>query len=211
MNECIKVKSPSFNPFPFLIIIILILSFCLFAEKVSAESSYYCSDEEIKNFEEMGLDDGFSFYIKTDTIQGVSSWYDNPIYFDDDNWSFSMEENYMTLYSFGEDGRGYINGYAQELNMYDYENACILKINDNIPLKGKSDYYLSSNGIIIDNDYKHYCERDNVLFSIPCFLIILFNSILSFLLVNNSYFLIIFSSLVVGLAVVLFVKIRGCL
>lgn len=209
-----KVKSPSFNPYPFFMLMILLIMLILYSENGYAyEREKFCTEEQIQNFEESGqYDETDDFYILSNNIvYNIYSWYDEQIYYNSDYYEFTVNENQMVI-GYIENGIRHIEGYSTRLSMYDYKDACILKINDktNIIVENEIDSFLTNNGVEIKNEYS-ICEMENVLFSLPCQFIVLFNNITSYLITNMDYFILICLSLVFTTSIVLFIKIKEVL
>ncbi len=172
----------------------VILSASFYIEAFAEDDNLFCDSDTIRNFEDMGYDESL-VYIKTDDIiLSVDTWYDDTIYFDDVNMAFSVNENYMVVGNLGEDGKFYINSYNEVINMYDYDNACILKVSDKIPVKNKSVTYLTNDGIV--NDFMR-CESDSFVMVNLC----------SLMLLSTNFFSVCFSNPVV--AVVLSVNLAA--
>lgn len=146
-----NLKYLKLNLFLFLL---LIISTLLFSVDVSAANrEMFCSQEEIQNFEEAGYDKNAVLYFKSDKVYSVYSSFNDAIYFNDENYIFSIDNNYMTIGHIGEDGFRHVDGYGKEFRMFDYKDSCILKVNDNIPVKNKTEVFITDEGVKIVNDY----------------------------------------------------------
>lgn len=207
-----NVKSPDFNPFPMLLILFCfaLLMWC-FSEKASAaERQAFCTEEQIQNFEDSGqYDDSDDFYILSDNVvYNIYSWYDDQIYYNSNDYEFTVNNNEMVI-GYIKDGQRYIQGYSKKLSMYDYKDACILRINDktDIIVENELDSFLTNNGIEIKNEYS-LCEFDKEYLSVPCHLIVMNNNLVSNLLATNNLFILVFSVFAIGVAILLFIKVR---
>lgn len=176
-----NLKYLKLNLFLFLL---LIISTLLFSVDVSAANKdMFCSQEEIQNFEEMGLDKSSIFYFLSEgKVYNVYSWYNDNIYYNDSNYEFKIENNYMTIGSFDEEGRGSIDGYSPKINMYDYKDSCILYVNNDnkIYVEDKQDTFLTNEGVKIVNSFSDCLESSsNKVIGNICALMIVSNEMIN--------------------------------
>lgn len=128
----------NFNPFP-LILILLLLNLIFFSStRANAYTpSWICSDEEIKNYEEMGLNQDNIMYIKSDdVIYSIHTYYDNDINYDSNKQIISTDTQYISVRTF-ENGRWYVHEYSGKLELTSFKNVCVLDINNAVIVDGK--------------------------------------------------------------------------
>lgn len=207
-KSAVNYKTAFLNPFPFFLLILLLIMSLLFANNVSAsDRDIFCTDEQIQNFEDMGYNNKSDvFYL---LIDGKVNYVYSPadIYYDIPNSTFYVNSNLMTIGSIDSDGFRYVNGYENKINMYSYNNACVLRVNDGVSIKDKEDYYLTNNGIELINKFTA-CPNNSTISLTLCCLLLFVSELLAFIK-TNYILLIIVTVSVISLCVSLFSKTKG--
>lgn len=209
-NKDIVISRTAFlNPFPFFLLLILLLMSLLFSTNAHADS-LFCSSDEIENFEEMGYNSARDiFYFMSDNQIYYVYLYNpnNTVYYDDVNNIFTVDSEYMTIGTVDSDGFRYVSGYEDKIDMYSYNNSCILKVNDNVKVKDKLDTYLTNDGVTLVNKYTA-CPRDSLLTQTLCCTLLFTTDILDYV-VSNYILIIIVMVGVFFLCVGLFNRSKG--
>ena len=211
-NTLVKSKTAFLNPFPFLLLLILLIMSLLMSDRVdAAEREMFCTTEQIQNFEDMGLNNSSNvfYFLSNGTVYDVYSYYDNVINYDDTGYVFTVDNDYLTIGHIGEDGHKYVDGYSPTINMYDYKDSCILKVSDKATIKvnNKTDIYLTNNGIELINKYTA-CPNDSSIRETLCCTLVLTSDLFRYA-VSNYIIIIVITFGIVLYCIDLYNKTKG--
>lgn len=134
------------------------------------ERSWICSEEEIKNYEDMGLDQNNIMYVLSDnTIFSIHSYFDNVVTYDSNNQVISTDSDYISVRTF-ENGRWYVHQYSGKLELSSFNNVCVLDINNSVVINNKEVSSIPESQIKL-RDYEECLNSDDKMIANVCFLL----------------------------------------